>query len=79
MLRPTSFRIGSASGSERPDVEISGEARDVVFRGATRTTNLHSNGLALSIELPAADAPRAGQTVTVHIPAGEAWALPAAG
>ncbi len=74
MLRPTSFRIGQSDGA---DLTLSGVVEDVVFRGATRTMNLRTPAGTLALEVPSASAPRSGDNVTAHIPAGEAWALPA--
>ena len=73
MLRPTSFRIGV---DEAADMTVTGTVDDVVFRGATRTMKLRSGDLVLSLEVPAASAPRSGESVTAYVLAGEAWALP---
>jgi len=77
VIRPENLRVATGEPATSSDIRFDGTVSDVVFRGSHNSAMIDSGQLRLRMEQASSTAMTAGEPVSVIVPRGTAWAIPA--
>jgi len=77
VIRPENLRVATGEPGTSTDIRFDGTVSDVVFRGSHNSAMIDSGQLRLRMEQASSTAMTAGEPVSVIVPRGTAWAIPA--